>query len=294
MTKTFQGDAEIMRPNGGNNGKRKRSTRYGTHIVHEGMCRVVIDVLMELSKRCLKDPSFWPKHLIQIATRLGTIRESIGGSLYLIRGFSKILASNDLRLRDLQKSIIELITDIDSPETLSAYLNIFSGNNPPVDLLLPRLVFLGNNAYHVQPSFELQFPSIHGNLVRVLLSSNKPNPLYFTDESITTTCDPLIFKDIKQIHEYQEVHKLTTAFTQSTYILPLNSLNFSPWNPDGFTVTTWIQLKSQKKSEEKTKPNSVSDDEDPFREIAPEKSSKKEGRIEKVKDPGIHNFRRYF
>lgn len=179
LTKTFQGDAEVMRHDGDNSDRKKQSSRYGNHVVHEGMCRVVIDILIELGKRCLKEPLFWPKHLIQIATRLGTIRESIGGSLYLIRGFSKVLASDDSRLRDLQKSITELITDIDSPETLSAYLNIFSGENPPVDILLPRLVFLGSMAYNVQPSFELQFPSINGNLKRVLLSSYKPGPCYF-------------------------------------------------------------------------------------------------------------------
>lgn len=132
---------------------------------HEGLCHVVIDILIELSKRCLKDPLFWPKYLIQIATRLGTIRESIGGSLYLIRGFSKILACNDPRLRDLQKSILELITDVNTPETLSAYLNILSGDNAPVDLLLPRLVYLGKAAYHVQPSFALEFPSINNGNV---------------------------------------------------------------------------------------------------------------------------------
>lgn len=130
------------------------------------MCRVVIDILIELSKRCLKDPLFWPKHLIQIATRLGTIRESIGGSLYLIRGFSKILSCNNICLRDLQKSILELITDINTPDTLSAYLNILSGENPPVDLLLPRLVYLGKAAFDVQPSFALQFPTINGKLMK--------------------------------------------------------------------------------------------------------------------------------
>lgn len=158
----MQGDAEVMNT-GDNTNKTLKSLRYGNHFVHEGLCRVVIDILIELSKRCLKDPLYWPKYLIQIATRLGTIRESIGGSLYLIRGFSKILACNDSRLRDLQKSILELITEIKTPETLSAYLNILSGDDPPVDLLLPRLVYLGSMAYSVQPAFELQFPSINGN-----------------------------------------------------------------------------------------------------------------------------------
>lgn len=104
----------------------------------------------------------------------------------------------------------------------------------------------------------------------------------FADDSIKTTCDPLTFKDIKQTHDYHEFHKQTTAFTQSTYIAPLNCLNFSPWNSEGFTLTTWIQMKSQN-SQQKAKSDSCSDDEDLFRETFQEKSSKKDGKIEKVK-----------
>lgn len=160
----MQGDAEVIQDSGPESSNRNsKSSRYGNHVVHKDLCRVVIDILIELSKRCLKDPLFWPKYLVQIATRLGTIRESIGGSLYLIRGFSKILACNDLRLRELQKSILELITDINSQETLSAFLNILSGDSAPVDLLLPRLVYLAQAAYQVQPSFALRFPTINGN-----------------------------------------------------------------------------------------------------------------------------------
>lgn len=146
------------------NNKSPKPLRYGSHVVHDGLCRVVIDILIELSKRCLQDPLFWPKHLIQIATRLSMIRESIGGSLYLIRGFAKILASSDSRLQELQKSILELITEIDTAETLSAYLSILSSDNAPVDLLLPRLVYLGKAAYQVQPSCAFQFPSINGTI----------------------------------------------------------------------------------------------------------------------------------
>lgn len=287
VTKTLQGDAEVIRDTGQNDGDddntNVQSSRYGNHVVHEGLCRVVIDILIELSKRCLKDPLFWPKHLVQIATRLGTIRESIGGSLYLIRGFSKILACNDLRLRELQKSILELITDINTPETLSAYLNILSGDNPPVDLLVPRLVYLGSIGYRVQPSFAFEFPSVNGNFMCVFINFYKHSFLYFVDDSLNTICDPLTFKDIKQIHDYHEFHKLKTAFTQSTYIIPLNCLKFSPWNQEGFTVTTWIHLKTQV-SQQKPKSDSVANAEDPFHEISPKKLSRKERKIEKVTD----------
>ncbi|XP_037048186.1 lysosomal-trafficking regulator isoform X2 [Bradysia coprophila] len=249
----YDGDAEVIQDTDPETSNRNyKSSRYGSHTVHDGLCRVVIDILIDLSKRCLQEPLFWPKHLIQIASRLGTIRESIGGSLYLIRGFSKILASNDSRLRELQKSILELITEINTAETLSAYLNILSGDNAPVDLLLPRLVYLGKAAYQVQPTCAFQFPSIN-------------------DESIKSSCEPLILKDIKQIHDYHEVHKQTTAFTKASYVIPLNCLNFSPWNSDGFTVTTWINM-APRYGKHKVRSNSSSDEEDPFREIVEEKS----------------------
>ncbi|KAJ6646111.1 Lysosomal-trafficking regulator [Pseudolycoriella hygida] len=259
----YDGDAEVILDTGAENNNRKfNSSRYGSHVVNEDLCRIVIDILIDLSKRCLMEPLVWPKYLIQIATRLGAIRESIGGSLYLIRGFSKILASTDVRLWDLQKSILELITDIRTPESLSAYLKIMSGENAPVDLLLPRLVYLGQSAYHVQPSFALQFPTIN-------------------DESIQTTCDPVTFKEIKQIHDYHECHKVTSGFNQSTYIMPLNCLNFSPWSSEGFTVTTWIHMKSRN-VQQRAKMGMVSDEEDPFRDIVQHINSRKEGKAEKL------------
>lgn len=35
---------------------------------------------------------------------------------------------------------------------------------------------------------------------------------------------------------------MKTAFTRSTYIIPLNYIDFRPWSPNGFTLTTWIQI----------------------------------------------------
>lgn len=125
----------------------------------------MMDILIDLSRRCLEDPVFWPKYLMQLATRFAAIRESIGGSLYLIRGFGPILQHNDSRLVDFQKSILELITDLNTPETLSAYLSLFTGDNPPVDLLLPRLVYLGSGSYRIQPSVEITFPTSNGKII---------------------------------------------------------------------------------------------------------------------------------
>lgn len=51
-----------------------------------------------------------------------------------------------------------------------------------------------------------------------------------------------MLKEIKQIHDYHQYHNLKTAFTCATYIAPLNYLNFRPWSPNGFTLTTWLQI----------------------------------------------------
>lgn len=64
-------------------------------------------------------------------------------------------------------------------------------------------------------------------------------------------------------------------------MMPLNCLNFSPWNTEGFTVTSWINIKLQN-SQPKAKLDGVSDDEDPFREMSQEKTRKKQGKVEKV------------
>lgn len=131
---------------------------FRTHVVHEGICKIVIEILIDLSKRCLDNPIFWPNQLMQIATRLSSIKELLGGSLFIIKGFATILESNDMRLRDFQKSILDLVTDLNTPDTLSAYLSLMTSPNPPLDVLLPRLIYLGGHAHSVHPSVELEFP----------------------------------------------------------------------------------------------------------------------------------------
>ena len=140
------------------------TSRYRNHIVHEEICHIVVEILIDLSTQCLEEPDFWPSYLVQIAAGLVPIRESIGGSIYLIRGFTPVLSSNDVRLRDFQKSILDLITDIHTPETFSAYLSILtSGLNPPIEILLPRLIYLANQTYQIQPNAKINFPTINGN-----------------------------------------------------------------------------------------------------------------------------------
>lgn len=99
---------------------------------------------------------------MQIATRLYAIRDLLGGSLYLLRGFAAVLETNEPRLRDFQKAILDLITDLNTPDTLSAYLALMTSENPPLDLLLTRFIYLGGHGQCNQPSIEIEFPVFGG------------------------------------------------------------------------------------------------------------------------------------
>lgn len=130
--------------------------------MHEGICRIVTDILIDLSRRCLEDHEFSINNLMEIASRLYSIRDLLGGSMYLIRGFGSVLETNEIRLRDFQKSILDLITDLNTPDILSAYLTLMASENPPLDLLLNRLIYLGSYTQHTQPSIEVEFPVFGG------------------------------------------------------------------------------------------------------------------------------------
>lgn len=150
-------DSNLMKPS-----HIQPASRYRNHVVHDGICRIVIDILIDLSKRCILNPYFWPNYLMQIATRFATIRASLGGSLHLIRGFANVLECSDMRLRDFQKAILDLITDVNTPETFQAYLSLMFKDDAPVDLLLPRLVYMGGYSFRLQPSFSIDFPTENG------------------------------------------------------------------------------------------------------------------------------------
>lgn len=135
------------------------SSRYRTHILHEGICRLVVDILIELSQKCCENPSGWSDNLAQLLNRLFVIREYLGGPLFLLKGFAPILKCNDVRLRELQQCILELIVDLNSPEVLSIFFGILSSKNPPVDILIKYMNYICTNTLKkCQPSVELEFP----------------------------------------------------------------------------------------------------------------------------------------
>ncbi|KAI8039180.1 hypothetical protein M5D96_007897 [Drosophila gunungcola] len=57
------------------------SSRYRTHIMHQGLSQLVVQMLAELSLLCIKQPNGWTESLTQLANRLFVIRDYLGGPL---------------------------------------------------------------------------------------------------------------------------------------------------------------------------------------------------------------------
>ncbi|XP_075162277.1 lysosomal-trafficking regulator mauve [Haematobia irritans] len=199
------------------------SSRYRTHILHEGICRLVVDVLIELSQKCCESPSGWCDNLAQLVNRLFVIREYLGGPLFLLKGFAPILKCNDARLRELQQCILELIVDLNSPEVLSVFFSILSSKNPPVDILLKYMHYICSNTLKkCQASVELEFPINN-------------------DDACISTAEKEPTDAIERKRCFQLSRKACTPITRSPCILPVTHARL--WSSEGFTVSLWLHAK---------------------------------------------------
>lgn len=60
---------------------------------NEQICRLVVEILMDISKRCIKQEENLDA-LIPLAQRLCCMKNFLGGSEFLLKGFSPILIKN--------------------------------------------------------------------------------------------------------------------------------------------------------------------------------------------------------
>ena len=67
-------------------------------------------------------------------------------------------------------------------------------------------------------------------------------PTFSSVAAVTSTCDSHLHKLIQSFRDVHLSNKLLTPFTEASQIIPLNFLDFKPWNNQGFTVTAWIEL----------------------------------------------------
>lgn len=134
----------------------------GQHL-HEGVCQIIMEILFELSKKCVADPLLWSNNLNTILNHLATVSRTLrSGTEAILRGFALVLQARDPRLRELQKSILELVDEIVTPGSLTAFMSLFTAENAPVDLLLPKFYEITVARMEVQPLCELEFPTRNG------------------------------------------------------------------------------------------------------------------------------------
>uniref|UniRef100_A0A1A9W7K7 Lysosomal-trafficking regulator n=1 Tax=Glossina brevipalpis TaxID=37001 RepID=A0A1A9W7K7_9MUSC len=199
------------------------SSRYRTHILHEGICCMVIDILIELSEKCCLNPAGWCENLAQLMNRLFVIRDYLGGPLVLLKGFGPILQCNDVRLRELQQSILELIVDLNTPDVLQIFFSILASRNPPIDILINYINYIcANTLKRAHPSVELEFP------VNI-------------DTKCTSTGDLGRIEPIERLRQYHLHCQANTPLTRSPCIFPITHARL--WNPEGFTISLWLNVK---------------------------------------------------
>uniref|UniRef100_A0A182W1K3 Lysosomal-trafficking regulator n=1 Tax=Anopheles minimus TaxID=112268 RepID=A0A182W1K3_9DIPT len=202
-------------------GKKPCSTN---RMPNEQICTIVTEILVELSGRCVERPEHWCPVLAQMVVKLNIIRNYLGGSLYLIRGFATVLQTSDARLKELQAAIVELIVDLDVPEVLIKFMQLLVHKDPPVQLILTKLTNLFEAGSGVECYQCVQFPVLHA------------------DRTFASSCDVLLAKKITFLREHHLCFNVHSGFTDATTIVPLNYANFYPWHGNGFTVSVWVRV----------------------------------------------------
>ncbi|XP_002035013.2 uncharacterized protein LOC6610432 [Drosophila sechellia] len=201
------------------------SSRYRSHIMHQGLSQLVVQMLAELSLLCIKQPNGWTESLTQLANRLFVIRDYLGGPLCLLNGFAPILSCSDPRLRELQQSVLELVTHLNTPEVLQCYYSILASRQPPVDLLMRHMHHISSGSLRkAQPCMELDFPIT-------------------TDGKIVVTSEPLVSEQIERVRLHHQQCQTSTLFTRAACIFPVTQTRI--WQPDGLTLSLWLELRGQ-------------------------------------------------
>ena len=130
---------------------------------------------------------------------------------------------------ELQKTILDLVDDLDCPESLKAYLSILSAEYQPIDQMITRFVTLCNKSASIKPFVEIDYPTFNA------------------DATLTSSCDSHLLRLVHSVREVHLENNQTSPFTDSSQLVPLNYVDFQPWNQKGFTLSSWIQLKVSQK-----------------------------------------------
>lgn len=125
----------------------------------------------------------------------------------------------------LQKAILELISELNTPEALKIYFSLLAVDDAPVKLLISRMEQLCNQQ-------------------QICPFSCVNYPIYSTEPaSAASTCDTFIHRSIQSYRDIHSSYNIFTPFTEASQIIPLNFLDLKLWNSDGFSLSTWIEMK---------------------------------------------------
>lgn len=174
---TEQKTSDTVSTGGEESSVNKSSSVYETFQpgLSDGVCEIVMEILFELSRKCVADPVLWSTNLNAVLNHLTVVSRSLGGTEAILRGFAVVLETSDVRLRELQKSILALVQHILTPGSLSAYMSLFTAERPPVDLLLPKFYEITVARMEIrEPICELEFPTRNGKIIRLFLKNYKP------------------------------------------------------------------------------------------------------------------------
>lgn len=199
----------------------------GFRNTNEHICKLVVEILMDLSKRCIERPEQWQANiLISLAQRLICMKTYLGGSEFLLRGFAAILQSQDENFISLQKTILELVEDLNTPGSLQAFLSLLTVDGAAIEPVISRFETLCKNEEYPKPFVKVSFPT------------------FSSEANITSTCDTNHHRLVQSFREVHLSNKLLTPFTESSQIIPLNFMEFKPWNNNGFSVATWLEVEA--------------------------------------------------
>ncbi|KAL7034576.1 hypothetical protein ACKWTF_008011 [Chironomus riparius] len=194
---------------------------------NEHICKLVIEILMNLSIKYIENRDQWDaEEITTLMKRLSCMNKYFGNSDFIIKGFTPILTRKENEFETLQKGILELIGDLNSPEILRACFSLLTNNDVPVELIISRIETLSNQETFPRAFTAVQYP----------ICQDK------SEITITSSCD----RDITTlINSYRELHianDFWTPFIESSQIIPLNVLERNIWNSSGYTLSTWIEL----------------------------------------------------
>ncbi|XP_070492270.1 lysosomal-trafficking regulator [Chironomus tepperi] len=204
---------------------------------NEHICKLVIEILMNLSIRYLENRDQWdPEVMTSLMRRISCMNKYFGGSDFIIKGFSPVLSLNEAELEKLQKGILDLIGDLNSPEILKACFSLLTNNNVPVELIISRIEAICNQETFPKPFNSVKYPICQNKL----------------DITITSACDRDITALINSYREFHTANDFCTPFTESSQIIPLNIFERNIWNSLGYTLSTWIELEEYQNSNHAT------------------------------------------